>query len=90
VKASYIEDYVNDPGSRHRALYRFMARVACRAIAKGYAISSDELVGFARQVDQASARKTNPQRWKRIGYEAQRALQYAAQTVSLINTPVTR
>jgi hypothetical protein len=77
VTASMIEDYVNAPkGTHHTGLYRFMTRVVGRAVAKGYSITADDLIALAQEVDDASPIKTNPSRWSRIRYEAERALQF--------------
>ena len=79
VTAGMIEAYVNAPkGSHHTELYRFMTCVAGRAAAKGYDITVDDLISLAREVDQASPIRTNPNRWSRIRYEAERALRFAA------------
>ncbi len=72
-----IEEYVNGPkGSHHTGLYRFMTRVAGRAVAKGYAITEDDLIAFAREVDRMSPIRTNRHRWSRIRFEAERALRF--------------
>jgi hypothetical protein len=79
VTASMIEDYVNaSKGSHHTELFRFMTRVAGRAVAKGYEITADDLIAFAKEVDRASLIKTNPSRWTRIRYEADRALRFCS------------
>ncbi len=54
-----------------------MTRIAGRAKAKGYDITVDDLIVLAREVDAASLIKTNPSRWSRIRYEAERAIQYS-------------
>jgi hypothetical protein len=72
-----IDSYVNSGESRHTALFRFMTQVACRAERRGFDITPDQIAELARDVDRMSSRQTNPNRWDRIHYEAERALSFA-------------
>jgi hypothetical protein len=80
VTAEMINDYANAPkGKHHIGLYTFMCAVAGRAKAKGYTITEDDLIDYARQVDAVSPIKTASSRWgSAIRAEARRALQFTA------------
>lgn len=64
-------------GQHHGGLYTFMTKIAGRAKALGYDITADDLVSFARQMDQLSSVKTASSRWARIKTEAERALKFS-------------
>lgn len=80
VSSRLVDEYLNLPkGAHHTGLYRFMAKVASRALFLGFNIEPEQLVQYARQVDAISFVKTNPQRWSRILGEAKSALAWAHQ-----------
>ena len=80
VTAGMINNYANAAkGAHHLGLYTFMCAVAGRAKAKGFIITEDDLIDYARQVDAVSPIKTASSRWgSAIRAEARRALQFTA------------
>jgi len=80
VNSRLVDEYLALPkGAHHTGLYTFMAKVASRSLFLGFEIEPEQLVGYARQMDQLSLVKTNPQRWSRILGEAKSALAWARQ-----------
>ncbi len=76
-----IEWYLALPkGAHHLGLYTFMAKIAGRAKNKGIIITANDLVQYAREMDNLSMVKTAAERWRgKIVEEAERALRFAGQ-----------
>lgn len=75
VSSEAIDAYMGLPkGGHHAGLFNFMMSVAARAKLKGYELTASELVDIAREIDRLSPVQTNPERWRTIHREADKAL----------------
>lgn len=78
VSDAILDRYLGlGPGEHHVGLYRFMVSVGMAALSRGYAITADDLIAYARQADALCRHPRERSRWARIRQEAISALEWA-------------